>query len=93
MEKFLQIQNVPVMGNQLVAVNNIKTVTTASAIATTVVITYSDGTATTITTAAQVGADVYQEIRLSLMAALRLSWQNPYLLVTLPKDITDIVNA
>ena len=93
MEKFLQIQNVPVMGNQLVAVNNIKTVTTAGLTATTVVITYSDGTATTITTAAPVGADVYQEIRISLMAALRLSWQNPYLLVTLPKTIVDIVNA
>ena len=81
------------MGNQLVSCNNIKTVTTSGATATTVVIAYSDGTATTITTAAQVGADVYQEIRQSLMAALRLSWQNPYLLVTLPKAITSIINA
>ena len=54
MQKFLKISNAPNTG-QLIAVDGIKTVATASATATTVTIKYFDGTTTTVTTAAQVG--------------------------------------
>jgi len=93
MEKFLAIQDVLVMGEQLVSVNGIKTITTAGATATTVVISYIDGTATTITTAAQVDADVYLAVKAAVKGALATGWTKPAFSVTLPKAITSIVNA
>ena len=54
MEKFIKITNAPIT-NALISVNGIKSIGTATATATTVVIKYADGTATTVTTSAQVG--------------------------------------
>jgi hypothetical protein len=92
MEKFLKVTNAPVTG-QLIAINGIKAVGTASATATTVTIKYFDGTTTTVTTAAQVGHDVYSEILNAIATAVATSWQKAYYEVVLPKAVTSILNA
>jgi hypothetical protein len=92
MQKFLKISNAPNTG-QLIAVDGIKTVATASATATTVTIKYFDGTTTTVTTAAQVGSDVYLEILNSIEVAIATSWQKGYYLTALPKAVASIINA
>ena len=92
MTKFLKITNAPV-SNQLISLEGIKTLGTASATATTVVIKYNDGTATTVTTAAQVASDVYTLILNSIESAIATSWQKGYYEVALPKAVTGIVNA
>jgi len=92
MEKFLKVKNAPNTG-QLIAISGIKSVGTSGATATTVVIDYSDGTTTTVTTSAQVDSDVYTEILNSIETALATSWQKAYFEVTLPKSVTSIVNA
>jgi len=92
MIKFLYVSNAPNTG-QLISVNGIKNIGTASATATTVTIDYVDGTTTTVTTAAQVGSDVYTEIKNGAKNALTTSWTNPYYEIELPKAITSIVNA
>lgn len=92
MQKFLKVSNAPVTG-QLIAIEGVKAVATASATATTVVLSYFDGTATTITTAAQVGADVYEKILEAMELALQTAWSKPYYEIELPKAVTSIVNA
>jgi len=92
MEKFLKVTNAPNTG-QLIGLGGIKDVSTASATATAVVVKYNDGTATTITTAAQVGSDVYLKVVDSIKEALTTSWQNPFYEIKLPKAVTSIVNA
>jgi hypothetical protein len=92
MEKFLQVTNAPNTG-QLISVNGIKAVGTASATATTVTVDYFDGTTTTITTAAQVDSDVYLEVLSAIETAIATSWQRAYYGVVLPKAVTSIVNA
>ena len=61
MAKFLKITNAPITG-QLISIDGVKALATASATAATVTIDYVDGTTTTVTTAAQVGHDVYDAI-------------------------------
>ena len=68
MIKFLYVSNAPNTG-QLISVNGIKNIGTASATATTVTIDYVDGTTTTVTTAAQVGSDVYVAIKDAVFGA------------------------
>ena len=92
MQKFLKITNAPNTG-QLIAIDGIKALSTASATATTVTIDYVDGTTTTVLTAAQVGSDVYLEILNSIEVAIATSWQKGYYLTALPKAVTSIVNA
>ena len=92
MQKFLKASNAPVTG-QLIAIEGIKAVATASATATTVTVDYFDGTTTTITTAAQVGTDVYEAIVEAIDLALQTSWLKPYYVIALPKAVTSIVNA
>jgi|TARA_R100001463_G_C3488282_1_gene217692 ribosomal protein L18 len=92
MEKFLKVTNAPVTG-QLIAINGIKAVATANATAATVTIKYFDGTTTTVTTAAQVGSDVYTEILNAIETAIATSWQKAYYEVVLPKAVTSILNA
>ncbi len=92
MEKFLKVTNAPNTG-QLISINGIKAVGTASAIATTVTVDYVDGTTTTITTAAQVASDVYLEVISAIETAIATSWQKAYYEVVLPKAVTSIVNA
>ncbi len=92
MEKFLKVTNAPVTG-QLIAINGIKAVATANATAAKVTITYFDGTTTTVTTAAQVGSDVYTEILNAIETAIATSWQKAYYEVVLPKAVTSILNA
>ena len=88
MVKFLKVTNAPVTG-QLININ----VGTTSATAATVTVDYVDGTTTTITTAAQVGSDVYLAIVNAAEAALATSWTRPYYELQLPKAVTSIVNA
>tara|TARA_R110000772_G_scaffold35939_1_gene86271 strand:+ start:67 stop:345 length:279 start_codon:yes stop_codon:yes gene_type:complete len=92
MQKFLKVTNAPVTG-QLIAIEGIKAVATASATATTVTVKYLDGTTTLITTAAQVGSDVYEEILAGITAALQTEWKKPYYLITSPKAVTSIENS
>ena len=93
MVKFLKVTNAPVTG-QLININGIKAVGTASATATTVTVDYVDGTTTTITTtAAQVDSDVYLAIVNAIETALATSWTRPYYELQLPKEVTSIVNA
>jgi len=92
MVKFLYVSNAPYTG-QLISVNGIKNIGTASATATTVTIDYVDGTTTTVTTAAQVASDVYYDIRNGVENALTTSWTNPYYEITISKAVTSIVNA
>jgi hypothetical protein len=92
MVKFLYVSNAPNTG-QLISVNGIKNIGTASATATTVTIDYVDGTTTTVTTAAQVASDVYVEIKNGVENALTTSWTNPYYEIVSPKAVTSIVNA
>ena len=87
MQKFLNIKGTAAAGfegNQLVNLNGVKTVRAATATATTTVISYVDGTATTITTAAILNA---------VETALATSWQKAYANLSLPKAVTSIVNA
>ncbi len=93
MQKFLKVTNAPTTG-QLIAIEGIKAVATAAsgtAIHTT--INYFDGTTTTIETAAQVAADVYEEVVAGITAALQTEWKKPYYLITSPKAVTSILNA
>jgi hypothetical protein len=92
MYKFLKITNAPITG-QLISLEGIKTVSTANATATTVVIKYNDATSTTITTAAQVGHDVYNLILSSIESAIATSWQKGYYEAVLPRAVTSITNA
>lgn len=92
MEKFLKATNAPITG-QLISLTGIKAVATATATAVAVTIDYVDGTTTTITTAQQVGADVYELILASIENALKTSWQKVYYEITIPKAVTSIVNV
>ena len=96
MEKFLNITGTAVSGyagTQLVSCNGIKSILTASATGTTTVISYMDGTATTVTTAPSVAFDVQIALQNAVEAALQTSWTRPVYAVGLPKAITSIVNA
>ena len=92
MVKFLKVTNAPNTG-QLISLNGIKAIGTSGATATTVTVDYVDGTTTTITTAAQVGSDVYLAIVNSAEIALATSWLKPYYELELPKAVTSIANA
>jgi len=92
MIKFLKVTNAPNTG-QLISLDGIKGVATASATATTVTIDYVDGTTSTITTAAQVASDVYTLIVNSIQSAAATSWTKPYYEIALPKAVTSILNA
>ena len=92
MTKFLFITNAPNTG-QLISLNGIKNIGTASATATTVTVDYVDNTTTTVTTANQVGSDVYLAIVNGAEEALATSWQKAYFPMLLPKAVTSIVNA
>ncbi len=92
MAKFLKITNAPITG-QLISLDGVKAIATATATAATVTIDYVDGTTTTVTTAAQVTHDVYTAILDAQEIALATSWQNPYYEMILPKAVTSIVNA
>lgn len=92
MEKFLKITNAP-KTSQLISLSRLKTVTTTSATATTVVLTYSDGTATTVTTLAQVDFNVYDALIDAMEQALATSWQKSQFPVALPLAPSGIVNA
>ena len=92
MEKFLKVTNAP-KTSQLISLSRLKTVTTGSGTAATVVLTYSDGTATTVTTAVQVAFNVYDAIIDAMEQAMATSWQRSQFPVALPLAPTGIVNA
>jgi len=96
MQKFLNIKGTAAtgfQGNQLVSLTGLKTVRAATADAITTVLSYEDGTATTITTAAQTGFNVQVQLQEAVEAALQTSWTNPVYDVTLVLTPTSIVNA
>lgn len=96
MQKFLNIKGdaaAAFEGNQLVAIEGIKTVRAATANATTTVIAYNDGTATTITTAAQTAFNIQVEVQAAIKAALATSWTNPVYDVTLTLTPVSVINA
>ena len=92
MEKFIKVTNAPITG-QIISLNGVKALATASATATTVTIDYVDGTTTTVTTAAQVAHDVYSAILDATEEALVTSWTRPMYSIALPKAVTSIVNV
>jgi hypothetical protein len=92
MEKFLKVTNAPITG-QIISLNGVKALATATAIATTVTIDYVDGTTTTVTTAAQVAHDVYSAILDAIEEALVTSWTRPMYSIALPKAVTSIENT
>ena len=92
MEKFLLITNAP-KTSQLISLSRLKTVTTTSGTSTAVLLTYSDGTVTTVTTAAQVAFNVYDAIIDAMEQALATSWQKSQFPVALPLAPTGIANA
>ena len=92
MIKFLKVTNAPNTG-QLISLEGIKGVATASAVAPSVTIDYVDGTTTTITTAVQVDSDVYSLIVNSIQTAASTPWQKPYYEIASPKAVTSILNA
>ena len=96
MQKFLNIKGTAAaafQGNQLVSLSGLKTVRAATADAIATVLSYEDGTATTITTAAQTGFNVQVQLQEAVEAALQTSWTKPVYDVTLVLTPTDIVNA
>ena len=93
MVKFLKITNATAVQGQLIGLTGIKTITTPALTDPTVLVKYTDGTTTTVTTAAQVAHDVYSAIVNSIEVALATSWQKPYFEMVLPKAVTSIVNA
>tara|TARA_Y100001951_G_scaffold86432_1_gene76821 strand:- start:267 stop:557 length:291 start_codon:yes stop_codon:yes gene_type:complete len=96
MQKFLNIKgdaDTSFEGNQLVAIEGIKTVRAATATATDTVIAYNDGTATTITTAATTDFNIQVEIQAAIKEALQTSWTNPVYDLTLTLTPTNVVNA
>ena len=96
MQKFLNIKGTAAaafQGNQLVSLNGLKTISAPSAIATTTVLSYEDGTATTILTAPQTGFNVQVQLQEAVEAALQTSWTNPVYDVTLVLTPTSVVNA
>ena len=92
MEKFLKVTNAPITG-QIISLNGVKAISTATATATVVTIDYVDGTTTTVTTSAQVAHDVYSAILNAVEQALITSWTRPMYSIALPKTVTSIVNA
>ena len=96
MQKFLNLTGTAAaafQGNQLVAINGIKTIRSATATNIATLIEYEDGTTTTVTTAAQVAFDVVVQIQDAVVAALKTSWTNPVYDVALVKDPVSVVNA
>ncbi len=92
MIKFLKVTNAPNTG-QLISIDGIKSVSTASAVATSVTIGYVDGSATVVLTDAQVDSDVYLLIVNSIQTAASTPWQKPYYEIVSPKAVTSIVNS
>ena len=92
MEKFLKITNAP-KTSQLISLSRLKTVTTTSATDTAVLLKYSDGTTTTVTTTAQVDFNVYDALIDAMEQALATSWQKSQFPVALPLAPSGIVNA
>tara|TARA_R110002126_G_scaffold289164_1_gene443698 strand:+ start:2014 stop:2292 length:279 start_codon:yes stop_codon:yes gene_type:complete len=92
MEKFIKVTNAPIT-NQLISLNGIKSIATATATSTTVVVKYVDGTATTVMTADQEAHDVYTSILDAAAEALSTSWTRPMYSLALPKAVTSILNA
>jgi len=96
MQKFLNIKGTPATnfsGNQLIGINGIKTIRAATADGTTTVISYEDGTATTITTAAPTDFNAQVQLQTPAEAALQTSWTNPVYDVTLVLTPSNIENA
>ena len=92
MEKFLSIP-VTGSGDVLLNVNEVLSVTSASATSVTTVLTYLNGNTATITSAAQVAYDVRTAIQDAMTAALATSWTRVTYAVVPPKAVSGIAIA
>tara|TARA_B100001094_G_scaffold295857_1_gene317535 strand:+ start:1669 stop:1947 length:279 start_codon:yes stop_codon:yes gene_type:complete len=92
MEKFLSIP-VTGSGDVLLNVNDVLSVTAASATATTTVITYLNGNTATITAAAQVAFSMRKFITDSMVSALSTSWTRVVYKAVPPQAVSGIVIA
>lgn len=94
MDKFLSIP-VTSNGNKLVAVHGIKVITQAaeSATAVTTIISYIDGTATTLTHAAAAAFDMRIALEEAVTEALQSDWKKVVHPFTSPKAVSSILNA
>ena len=90
MEKFLSIP-VTGAGDVLLNVNEVLSVTAASATATDTVITYLNGNVATITAAAQVAYSMRMEIQDAMVGALQTSWTRVTYDVIPPQAVSAIV--
>tara|TARA_R110002167_G_scaffold184650_7_gene385096 strand:- start:589 stop:867 length:279 start_codon:yes stop_codon:yes gene_type:complete len=90
MEKFLSIP-VTGAGDVLLNVNEVLSVTAASATATDTVITYLNGNVATITAAAQVAYSMRMEIQDAMVGALQTSWTRVTYDVIPPQAVSLIV--
>ena len=92
MEKFLSI---PVTSepNALVSLSGIKTIDEATGTAVTTVVYYHDGTATTITHAADTAFSVKIALNTALENALKQSWQKVVFPVELSVAVSAVANA
>ena len=93
MVKFLKITNATAVQGQIIGLTGIKTITTPALTDPTVLVKYTDGTTTTVTTTDQEASDVCLAIIKATEVALATSWQKPYFEMVLPKAVTSIVNA
>ena len=92
MEKFLSIP-VTGAGNVLLNVNEVLSVTAATATNVETVITYLNGNTATITAAAQVAVSVRKEIQDAMVFALQTSWTRVVYKVIPSKAVSAIVIA
>jgi|TARA_R100000935_G_scaffold1747_3_gene5285 hypothetical protein len=92
MEKFLSIP-VTGAGNVLLNVNEVLSVTAATATNVETVITYLNGNTATITAAAQVAFSVRKEIQDAMVFALQTSWTRVVYKVIPSKAVSAIVIA
>ena len=90
METFLAIP-VTGAGDVLLNVNEVLSVTAASATATDTVITYLNGNVATITAAAQVAYSMRMEIQDAMVGALQTSWTRVTYDVIPPQAVSLIV--
>lgn len=92
MSKFI---SVPVTGegNQYVSLSGVKLVDAATATSLTTVISYIDGTATTLTHAAQVAFNMRDAIQDAIIAAQQDKWTKVLYDFTAPVAVSGIANA
>ena len=92
MAKFLSIP-VTSQPNALIGLNGIKTILKDSIADLTTLITYNDGTVTTLTHAADADYSMQTALNAAVDLAFKQSWQKPVVEITVPRAISLVANA